>query len=76
MLLFDIFDDESFFEFSTKAEFSSPLYVHINLATGRITSHNCDSDKKYVETLSIQMFKWLLNQLLLKTECLEVMLIW
>ena len=29
----DIIDDEGSFEFSTKAEFTSPLYIHITLAT-------------------------------------------
>ena len=29
----DIVDDEGLFQFSSEAEFTSPLYVHITLAT-------------------------------------------
>ena len=34
-------DDESFFEFSPKVEFASPLYVHITLAIDTNSKASC-----------------------------------
>ena len=34
-------DDESFFKFSPKAEFASPLYVHITLAIDTNSKTSC-----------------------------------
>ena len=66
----DIIDDEGYFKFSFKAEFTSTLQE--TLKQNDCPSHNCHSVKNMVKLL---VFIWLLNHLLLETECLEVMLI-
>ena len=69
----DIVDDEGSLEVFPKAEFLSPFYVHITLAT--------DTEAELLVTAAIKnilkylAFKWLLNQSLLETECSKVMLI-
>ena len=63
-------DDEGSFEFSPKTEFTSILQQ--TLKQNHRISHNCHSVKSMSKLLA---FKWLLNHLLLETECSEVMLI-
>ena len=70
-------DDKGSFDFSPKAKYISPCTftppLQQTLKQNHRPSHNCDSVKNILKLLA---FKWLLNQLLLKTECSEVMLIW
>ena len=66
----DIVDDKGSFQFFLEGEFTSTLYVHVTLATDTEPCYNVKN------MLKLLTFKWCLNKLLLKTECLEVMLIW
>ena len=47
----DIVDGESSFQFSPEAEFTSPLYVHVNFATdNEAESLWCDTAAKVLKT--------------------------
>ena len=67
----DIIDDEGSFQFSSEAEFTSPLQQ--TLQQNHRALLNCYSVKN---SLKLWTFKCLLNELLLETEWSVVMLIW
>ena len=78
MLSADIVDDESSSELSSKAEFTSPLYIHTTLTTDTKAVAVCLAQLlQYSQNILILLaFKCFLNYVLVETECSEVMLTW